>query len=88
MRAQELWHTGLLASWHVGASQTRDPHWQADSNPLYRQGSPISTSFKNCLFTYLVVLGLSCSSQDLRSSWPHVGSSAAACELLAAACGI
>ena len=35
-QAQQLWHTGLVALWHVGSSRTRDrtrvpQHWQADS---------------------------------------------------------
>ena len=40
------------------------------------------------LIFYLAVLGLSCGTGDLQSSLWHVRSSAAACELLVAACGI
>ena len=40
------------------------------------------------LFTYLAVLGLNCSTQDLQSSLQHAGSLVSACELLVAACGI
>ena len=45
-QAQQLWLTGPVAPWHVGSSQTRaqtrvPPHWQADSQPLCLQGSPI-----------------------------------------------
>ena len=37
--------TGLAAPRHAESSQTKDPtpcllHWQADSHPLYHQGSP------------------------------------------------
>ena len=48
-------------------SNPRPLHWQADSCPLFHQGSP---SF----FLYLAVLGLSCNSRDLKSSLWHVTS--------------
>ena len=38
-----MWHTGLVAPWHVGSSQTRD-YALADDGPLSHQGSP------GCLF--------------------------------------
>ena len=43
--AHQLWHTGLVASQHVGVfpDQGSNPcllHWQADSLPLSHQGSP------------------------------------------------
>ena len=42
---------GLVAPRHVGSSQTRartlgSLHWQADSQPLRHQGSPVFTFFK------------------------------------------
>ena len=42
-QAQQLCHMGLVASWHVGSSWTRDwtqvsGTWQADSLPLSHQG--------------------------------------------------
>ena len=38
--------TGLVASWHVGSSLTQGSnshslHWQVDSSPLDRHGSPV-----------------------------------------------
>ena len=46
-QAQQLWHTGLVASWNAGIFWDRglNPcllHWQADSLPLNHQGSTIS----------------------------------------------
>ena len=51
-QAQQLWLTGPAAPWHVGSSQTRatNPcplHWQADSQPLRHQGSPINMFLMN-----------------------------------------
>ena len=45
MQAQQLRHTALVASRHVGSSRTRDRtrrpcNWYAYSYPLYHQGSP------------------------------------------------
>ena len=42
-QAQQLWHTSLVAPWHVGSFHTRDRMLlpgQADSLPLSHQGSP------------------------------------------------
>ena len=39
MWAQYLWHTGLVAPWHVESTQTRRLHWQVDSYPLRHQES-------------------------------------------------
>ena len=50
-QAQQLWLTGLVAPRHVGSSQTRARtrplHWQADSQPLRHQGSPVIFFMKN-----------------------------------------
>ena len=47
-QAQELWHTGLVAPWHVASFRPKDrtrvsctDHWESpDSVPLSHQGSP------------------------------------------------
>ena len=49
--AQQLWHAGLVALWHVGSQfpdQGSNPHplhWKADSLPLDHQGSPQVLSY-------------------------------------------
>ena len=48
--AQELWHTGLVAPWHVESSQTRDQTHvpcigRQISYPRCHQGSPLSDHF-------------------------------------------
>ena len=45
LQAQEWWCTGLAAPWHAEYSQSGIElgplHWQADSHPLYHQGSTL-----------------------------------------------
>ena len=55
-----LWRTGLVAPRHMGSSRTRartrvSPHWQADSQPLCHQGSPIFP-FLEYLNIFLVLI--------------------------------
>ena len=65
-QAQQSWLTGPAAPRHAGSSQmrarTRVPciiplhYWQADSQPLRHQGSPLNGSFKSCLVAKALVV--------------------------------
>ena len=60
-QAQQLWRTGPVASRHMGSlpDQGSIPcplHWQADSQPLRHQGSPVRLFLK-----YFCPLGVCCS---------------------------
>ena len=51
-KAQQLWHPGMAAPWHMGSSQIRDQthllNLQADSLSLSHQESPLYSFFKMC----------------------------------------
>ena len=68
-QAQQLWHMGLFARWHVGfqfpdGNQMRKHlHWQVDSYPLHHQGSLRKDRFLKAAFESL----------DLATPKPNLG---------------
>ena len=59
--AQQLWHTGIVAPWHVGIFLDQGLnvcplHWQADSYPLCHQGSPPSRNFLKSLRDQCIII--------------------------------